>query len=314
MRFPEISRALADVLSRHRIDVVQLEYGALASYVPLIRRVSPHTRIVVDELEVMSVALERLIAADGGTAADRSNLARWRRFEPRAWESCDAVLAMSAEEAAVVDRAAGAGKSAVVPNGVDTDYFAFEQRRTEGPPTLLFVGNLRHSPNALGLRRFLSDVWPGLARAMPELRLSVVGTGADQTLLHYENERVRFLGFVDDIRPHLSSCRFMVVPILSGGGTRLKVLEAMAAGAPVVSTPLGCEGLCVNPGAKAILADFPGAFEKAVSDGLGRPAALQAVARAARRHMEENYGWPSVCDKLEAVWRSVLTHQAPKAP
>ena len=128
MRFPAMDGILKRIAKDHEYDVVQIEYGAMAVYLPLLRRLWPGARIVVDELEVMSVALERKRAVEGSSNRLEWDLRRWRTFEEGFWGAADAVLAMSAEESQVIDRTAGKGKGRVVPNGVDVNFFRFQRR------------------------------------------------------------------------------------------------------------------------------------------------------------------------------------------
>ena len=311
MRTPGLRRALRDLLATRRIDVVQIEYGAMAAYLPVIRTASPQTKVVVDELEVTSIAIDRRMKSESRSPPRvRREANRWKRFERKIWKASDGVLAMSESEAAYIDRVAGPGKARIVPNGVDVDFFRFrsaEAAVTPGPARLLFVGNLQHRPNAQGIDIFLRTSWPGLVQAFPELELHVVGPGASEELRAKRGQRVTFHGYVEDVRPHLAAATLMVVPIFSGGGTRLKVLEALASGTPLVSTSLGCEGLSIAKGREALLADSASDFQDGVATLLRQSERRAAQAEAGRRLVEERYGWASICGDLEKVWISLLS-------
>ena len=297
MRTPDLRRALEDLLTTRRIDVVQIEYGAMAGYLPVIRKASPETKVVVDELEVTSIALDRRIKSESQLAAHRicgGRQTAGERFERKTWKASDAVLAMSESEGAYIAQVAGPGKARIVPNGVDIDFFHFRSADptvTPGPPRLLFVGNLQHRPNAQGIEVFLRTSWPGLAETFPELELHVVGPGASEELRARRGQRVIFHGYVEDVRPHFAAATLMVVPIFSGGGTRLKVLEALASGTPLVSTSLGCEGLSIANGREALLADSASDFQDGVATLLRQPERRAALAEAGRRQVEERYSW-----------------------
>lgn len=264
---------------------------------PKLRWLWPQAPIVLDELEIMSVALERRLQALGPNPQVERDLARWKRFERRIWTEADVVLTVSAEEAAVVDDTVGTPKARIVPNGVDLGFFRFEERRPS--KTLIFLGNLAHSPNAIGLDRFLREVWPEVSLRNPGVGLEIVGDGASPALLRYADQNVRFIGFVDDVRDSMARAALMVVPIVSGGGTRLKVLEAMAAGVPVVSTPLGCEGLGVRDGEHVVLAELDKPFADAVVRALEQFAEARRIAANARRHVEAHFSWDAVGERLE---------------
>ena len=310
MKDPRLVRALRDLLLTHPIDVVQIEYGAMAAYLPLIRKLSPATKIVIDELEVASVAIARRMEFEQRPPSrfSRWDARCWARFERRAWGASDAVLAMSEAERGVVNRTAGDAKGHVVPNGVDIEYFCplTPAPRDAEPPRLLFVGNLQHRPNADGLTSFLKTAWPELTARHPQLELHVVGPAADEPLQLGAGRRVTFHGYVDDVRPHLAAAVAAIVPIVTGGGTRLKVLEALAAGTPVVSTKLGVEGLAIRDGREAVLTDSVAEFPDAIGRLLKQPEQRAALSVAGRRLVEERYGWVSISNNLERIWLTLV--------
>ena len=307
MKDPRLARALGDLLRAHSIDIVQIEYGAMAAYLPLIRQISPSIKIVIDELEVSSVVITRRMEFEPRPPSWFSSwdARRWARFERRIWSQSDAVLAMSELECDVVNKKAGSGKGHVVPNGVDVEYFRPVTRAVDdsSPQRLLFVGNLEHRPNAEGLAVFLDTAWPTLTARFPELELHVVGPApADEPLQLRASQRVTFHGYVDDVRPHLAAAIAAIVPIVTGGGTRLKVLEALAAGTPVVSTKLGVEGLAIRDRHEALLTDSIAEFPDAVGTLLAKPEQRSGLSLAGRRLVEERYGWASISDTLEGIW------------
>ena len=306
MKDPRLAGALRDLLRAHPIDIVQIEYGAMAAYLPLIRQLSPSSKIIIDELEVASIAIARRWDFEQRPPSwfSRWDARRWARFERRIWSQSDAVLAMSEPERQVVDKTAGAGKGHVVANGVDIEYFHPSTRAAadSGPQRLLFVGNLQHRPNAEGLAVFLETAWPQLAARLPELELHVVGPAADPPLQLGAGRRVRFHGYVDDVRPHLAAAAAAIVPIVTGGGTRLKVLEALAAGTPLISTRLGVEGLTIRNGREALLADSIAEFPSLIAALLGQPERRSALAAAGRRLVEERYSWAPISRRLEEIW------------
>ncbi len=196
--------------------------------------------------------------------------------------------------------AAGPASVCVVRNGVDLDRYAF---RAEPSPEerIFFVGDLSWPPNAEGIRWFCEKIWPLVARRSPSARMEVLGRGADaglSRLLRNPPERVAFLGEGDDTRPHWSRAAVAVVPLLAGGGTRLKILEAAACGVPVVSTPIGAEGLDFVPGEEILLASGAEDFAGAVAGLLADAGARRSQAAAARRRVERQYDWREIGRKF----------------
>ena len=304
MNFTDLASQIRERLQQLPFDIVQIEYTAMGRYLPLIRRVSPNARVFLDEIDISYIALRRRAEVEQDPST-RRRVERWalkmERFEKRLWTKCDGILTMSAVDARTVAESAGHGRVWPVPNGVDTGFFAFRER-DPGSRRLLFLGNLLHPPNSAGLRFFLQDVWPGIRRRNADLELDVIGEpggfrdGADAS------PGVVFHGVVEDVRPFLAAACLMVVPILSGSGTRLKVLEAFAAGVPVISTALGCEGLEVENGGEVLLAESPEAFIEGALRMADHPADSAELARRARHLVESRYTWSAIAGELEQAW------------
>lgn len=184
--------------------------------------------------------------------------------------------------------------SAVVPNGVDCLHHRpglFARR----PNTLVYNGALTYSANYDAMQYFLSEVYPFIRQQAPEVTLTITGSteGVDRSGLPLD-ESVVLSGYVDDIRSVVGSCAVCVVPLRWGGGTRLKILEAMALGAPVISTSKGAEGLDVRHGEHLLLADNAQSFAQYTLRLLRDPALGQRLSAQARQLMEQRYDWSSI--------------------
>ncbi len=303
MRFPEMASRLRRLLEGHRFDVVQIEYTAMGVYAPIVRRCSPRSRLILSEYDISSVTMQRRFDSDPEAHRLQGQIPRMQRFERRLWRTCDAVVTMSQLDRRHVAPFAGEENSWVVPNGVDPERFPFRERGGDLAPRLLFVGGMEHAPNARGLGFFLEEIWPLLKRRQADLHLDIVGEGAAGRFPRAAGEAlVRAHGFVEDLLPILNSAALMVVPLLSGSGTRLKILEAFSAGLPVVSTTIGCEGIECRDGEHIRVADSPQDFAQAVTELLSSPHRRDDMARRARRLVEERYSWERIALLLEAVW------------
>ena len=163
------------------------------------------------------------------------------------------------------------------------------------PNTLVFNGSLTYHANYDAMRYFLAEVFPLIQQQEPGVSLTITGptSGVDLSGLRL-NDGVRLSGYLDDIRPLLASASACVVPIRSGGGTRLKILEAMALGTPVVSTSKGAEGLEVTPGKQILVADEPAEFAAQVICLLRAPALREQLRTRARRLVEQQYDWREI--------------------
>ncbi|MGH7644243.1 MAG: glycosyltransferase [Gemmatimonadales bacterium] len=196
----------------------------------------------------------------------------------------------------------------VVPNGVDVDYF---QPRPGAAVAhrLVFTGAMDWRPNHDAVRFFLEAILPRVKREEPRVTAVLVGREPPPWLRDLVGSRpdVTLTGTVDDMRPHLAGAAVYVVPLRVGGGTRLKILEAMAMGLPMVSTSVGCEGLELAADRDLLIADTPEAFAAATLRLLRDRELATRLGRAGRQRVESTYGWESVADSLEEAWQNAAS-------
>lgn len=227
--------------------------------------------------------------------------AKMRRFEGWAGRQFTRVVAVSERDKEQYERRYGWTNVDVIDTAVDIDYYRPNDSAKQAG-TVLFVGSLDWLPNVDGLRWFVAEVWPLVRRDQPEARLRLVGrnpTSEIQSLA--EHPGVELVGPVPDTRPWLAESEVSIVPLRIGGGTRLKVFEAMAMGLPVVSTPLGAEGLQVQSGEHLLLAEGAEKVAEAVVRLLRSEALRMALGRAARNLVVTRFSSESVARQFEAV-------------
>lgn len=212
-----------------------------------------------------------------------------RAFERNVVRAFDRVFVTSPDDAAVLGP-----RSIVVPNGVDV------QRLRPAPlptaPTIVFTGKLDWQPNVMGLQWFCHEVLPRVLTEVPEAQFDVVGFNPVADVLALKRPGVEIHPNVPSIVPFLHGARLAVVPLHVGSGTRLKALEAMAAGRPVVGTTVGLAGLGLRPGVQAEVVDDPGQMAVAVVRLLRDDSAACAMTAAARRHVEAHFDWRAISD------------------
>ena len=197
----------------------------------------------------------------------------------------------------------------VIPNGVDTGFFAAQTDEPE-PRTMVFTGLMNYYPNSHGITFFLDRIFPLILESVPDARVYIVGANPSRRLRALASVNVAVVGHVKGVRPYIARGEISIIPLLIGGGTRLKVLEAMAMRKPIVSTTLGCEGLDIVDGQSAVFADTPQEFAAAVvrlfSDrGLRERLAAKAYEKAS------DYRWESIGTALEGVYQSLLSARQP---
>ena len=239
---------------------------------------------------------------------------QWRRmlrFERRALGRFDLVLAVSDADRGTFQRLYPdtlRTPAHVVQTGVDTTYFApsdAPQRRAH----LVFTGSMDWLPNEDGMLYFVRDILPRIRQVEPDATLSIIGRAPTPAVTRLADDAgIDVTGRVDDVRPHIAAGAVYIVPLRIGGGTRLKIFEAMAMGKAVVSTTVGAEGLPVTSGQNIVIADEPARFAQAVVHMIRDGDARRAIEREARRVVVERYDWAAVAQGFEeALRRAVRT-------
>jgi glycosyltransferase involved in cell wall biosynthesis len=233
-----------------------------------------------------------------------------RRDELASCAVGDALLATSARDMEVFRKDLPGQSIHVVPNGVDLDYFAppdVEQK----PMSMVFCGLMNYAPNDEGMVFFLDQVLPLIQREVPEATLTVVGSGPSRALLRRASDKVTVTGYVKDVRPEVARGQVYVVPLLVGGGTRLKALEAMAMRKAIVTTSVGCEGIDLVHGESALFADTPEGLAAAVIRLFRDPALRDRLAGRAAALAAEKYGWRSIGERLDGIATAVVARRRP---
>ncbi|HOQ61047.1 MAG TPA: glycosyltransferase [Vicinamibacterales bacterium] len=222
-----------------------------------------------------------------------------RRYERARYARCGLIFAVSERDAAAIrSLAGGAPEVRVVPISIDARAMAAAGPRPRRPD-LLFVGGLHWPPNADAVAHFARDIWPLVRREAPDATLTVVGRAdapVAQALRRIDG--IRLAGHVPDVAPYFERARAFVVPLRAGGGMRVKILEALARGLPVVSTAIGVEGIDAAHGVHLLVADDPGSFARAVSQVVGNDGLAAELAAAGRRLVLERYDRSVVGEKL----------------
>lgn len=272
-------------------DLVLLEGTPLARFIPSLPADVP---CLLDLFDIHSVMTGR--ALEDASRADRPAASREAErtlaFERRAVRRCAACLAVSDQDAVAARVLLGAGTVLVVPNGVDTSYFA----PSPGPAergAVLFTGRMSYEPNADAALYFARAVLPLVQRECPDVRFHIVGAAPPAQVRALGSASVIVHGQVDDVRPHFQAAEVVVVPVRAGGGTRLKVLEAAASAKAIVTTPLGAEGLAFEDGRDLLVADSAPAFAAAVVTLLRDPVRREALGARARTAAGP-YDWTAV--------------------
>ena len=310
-----LAAALADALRDEVFDVVQIEGIELAWTMPLIRETAPGTRIVLDCHNAETELQRRALRADcrqprrwPAAAYSAAQVGRLARFEREALRAADAIIAVSEEDRRQLMALAEPAKPiAVIPNVVAVDDYQWAgQVPDEARFDLVFTGKMDYRPNVDGVLWFAEAIWPLVRQARPATTWAIVGQRPHTRLAALgDAPGITLTGRVDQVQPYLAGAGVYVLPLRIGSGTRLKLIEAMAAGCAVVSTTIGAEGFALESGREAIVADTPEAFAAAVRALLDDPARRVALGERARVFAAQ-YDWQRVGPLLDEVYDELL--------
>jgi glycosyltransferase involved in cell wall biosynthesis len=284
--------------------IAQLEFTHMAQYAP---DCAPARPILVEH--DITFDLYEQMAQTSSDWDLRRELQRWRCFETNAWREMSCVVTMSAKDQAVVTGV----RSVVLPNGVDLDRFRFAACEPESG-RVLFVGSFSHLPNLMAVEYFLDDAWPRLRAAAPAARLHIIAGANYEYFLDYQSRQVQLRldqpgieldGFVADVRPAYARAAIVVAPLVASAGTNLKILEAMACGRPVVSTPAGVNGLDLIPGRDFVLVHSGAEMAEAIVRLFESPEERRRLAQAGRCRVEESYGWGEIARRQTEMYRDL---------
>ena len=296
---PAFRAALQQTVRKWRPAVAQLEFTQLAQYAP---DCAPARTILVEH-DVTFDLCQQLLGLD-----DRWELRReldlWRKFETAAWRTVDRVVTMSEQDRRMVTTAS----AVTLANGVDLDRFRPEVGQASWPVTrrILFIGSFAHRPNVMAVEFFVNDVWPLLRDATLHI---IAGARHEQYAVAADLAQpgIMLEGFVADVRPAYQRAALVVAPLLASAGTNIKVLEAMAMGKTVVSTPAGVNGLDLIPGEDFVLVHTAREMAAAIENLLAAPAERARIETAARARVEGDYSWDAIARAQSALYRELLS-------
>ena len=231
-----------------------------------------------------------------------------RRFERDACRRFDGVVAVSREDRGTIEREYGVAEVADVPTGVDTEYFWPHGTERRESHNLVFTGSMDWLPNQDAIRYFVEQILPRVKQMTPDVTLTVVGRNPYPSLLELSKRDPSIIvtGRVEDVRPYMERAAAYVVPIRIGGGTRLKIYEAMAMEKPIVSTTIGAEGLPVRDGLELLLADTPEAFAQAIVRVITNESFARELGTRAGAIVRKQFGWERVATSFAELCQNAV--------
>jgi sugar transferase (PEP-CTERM/EpsH1 system associated) len=321
-----MKRALAQILSEQEFDIVQVESIHLMAYLPIIRAARNQPLVICDWHNIESELLRRYSERESGLlrkAYAKKTARLMGEFERRATREFDAHVLVSERDAARLRALNPDACIFVVENGVDTAYYSDAQiekaaaARIEAPGRnrIVFVGSMDYHANIDGAINFAREVWPRLHDRQPDLVFSIVGRNpAPEVRALAQIPGIEVTGTVADVRPFYCEAIAAIVPLNVGGGSRLKILEAMAAGIPVVSTTLGAEGLDVQHGKNILIADTNEQLVAAIISIVENEDRRKELGTAGRALVADHYDWSRLGVSLFKTYEELLATRSNQSP
>jgi polysaccharide biosynthesis protein PslH len=305
-RSDEFRGVLRAVTSRWQPDVVQIETHVMAQYArDLDAGDAPR---VLSALEAASLAVDsRLTPLRLRARAERR---AWRRYERDVLADVDAAVVFTERDRAEVAVLAGKTRVELIPFGADVPSVSSNPHGGV-EPLVLFIGNFAHWPNVDAAVWLARSIFPRVAARVRGARLQLLGDAPPQDVRALATERVEVTGRVTDVEPYRERASVLVAPLRIGGGMRVKVVEALAAGKAIVATPLACEGMAVIPGEHLLIAESESEFADAIIALLSNPDRRTALAHAARAWAIENLGADTRIAGYEKLYDALLRHRKP---
>ena len=301
-------RLLRELLAREQFDLAHADQLNMAPFAH-----ATGLPVVLDEHNAVWTIFQRLAEQERGIKRLLLEL-EWRRlkrYEGRVCRASAAVMTVSEEDRVALEAAGAPQHMPIIPIAVEVAGIQPVQRQPNAQG-MLSMATMYWPPNIDGVLWFAREVLPLIRRAEPDAPFYIIGARppAEVRALTLDAS-VEVTGYVDDPTPYLESSALMVVPLRAGGGMRVKILEALARGIPVVSTTIGAEGIDVTPGAHLLIADEPADFAAAVVRLLRNRTFADQLAANGRRHVMARYDWRAVCPAIEPVYRQALAAAQP---
>jgi sugar transferase (PEP-CTERM/EpsH1 system associated) len=298
--------AIINQLSKGNIDLVHIDMLPLGGYLDIISQPT-----LLNAHNVESALLKRKAESlkNGPTQWYFANqAARLERFEQMVVSKVNHVVACSDEDRVILQSLVPGSSVSVVPNGVDTDFYSPGGISQIDTTRLVFIGGMNWFPNKDAVVWFDDKIQNKVLQLDPAVTLDVIGRKDGEMKLQHQDS-ITMHGFVDDVRPYLEHAAVVIVPIRVGGGTRLKVLEAMSMGKAMVSTSIGAEGIRVEHGKNVLIADTPEEFAQAVYTLLQDAELRDRLGKAARELVTAQYQWEVIGERLLDAYTTVLEAQ-----
>lgn len=308
----KFSNFLTKVLNSNKFDVIQFETIYMTKYLQLIKKLAPEAIVVIRTHNVEHKIWERYACSTKNFIKKYylNHLARTlKKYEIEVLKNVDGIAAISPIDAKLLSNYTNTPIK-VIPFNLNSEFlntnpYDFEERKK----TLFFIGSMDWLPNMEGVKWFLNNVWNRIIKQHNNLHLEIAGRNMPEWIYKYNSDNIFIRGKVDDACQYMNSFQIMIVPLLSGSGIRIKIIEGMAAGNVIITTSIGAEGIECEHKKNILIADTPSEFVESVFWCLANPEAMKTISSNARKFAVENYSLTAVAKNLIDFYNELISNK-----
>lgn len=303
----DVDKALVAILESENLDIVMMESLFVAPYLSTIRRCTSAPVVLRSHNLEYSIWHRLTRTQKTGLKKTYLRILTWqlKAFETKIIGEIDGLIAINSDELAHCKRLGYTGKGITIPFGIDPNLYEPDHSNLDFP-TVFHLGSMDWQPNQEGLRWFLDEIWPLVTAERPKLKMYVAGREMPDWVVSYETNNVHVIGEVADAKDFMREMGILVIPLLSGGGMRVKMIEAMALEKAVVSTPLGAKGVKVKNGKEAMLARSAEDFAQAIIQLSDDKEAAFSMGKLGRKLVETSYNNGVLSDQIAVYLNRLL--------
>lgn len=299
----EMQNKLNELLEINTYDIIQMEFPIMANF-----KLNSDAIKILDE---HNIEYDNFYGMFKYAKTPIRKLHYYREFKKTKEEEInickkmDSINVVSKRDNNILDKEIPDIPKFIIPNGVDVKYFK-PSRIDPEPNSLVFTGMMGYVPNNDGIQYFLDEIFPEIVKEVPEVKIYIVGNKPSKKLLQRASKNIIVTGYVFDVRPYIWRSNVYVVPLRMGGGTRLKVLEALSMKMPVITTSVGCEGIEVKNGESVLIEDHPKIFAKKTIELLNNHELKNKLIKNGYELIQSKYSWETITHNLEEVYQTLL--------
>jgi sugar transferase (PEP-CTERM/EpsH1 system associated) len=300
----EMQKTFIELVQKNKYDYLQIEDIVMSQYLPQ----EPASYTILDMHNIESALMRRYAQYQSNIFKKyyaTFTVGKVARYETLMTKYFECILVCSADDKKILEKQNIFRKIEIIPNGIDCAFYEYQAEK-QPAPSLVFVGRMDYHANITGITYFIKKVFPLILERYPELKLYVVGKNPVNEIKRLAAKNIIISGEVDDVRPYLASAQIVIVPLLVGGGTRLKILEAMAMGKAVVSTSLGCEGISAKDGDTIFIADTKEQFVEKIGLLLDNESLRKNIGINAQKFVRMTYDWAVITETIRNVYAKLI--------